>query len=147
MTARAHDVEVRPATPTDRLDIRRVLDAAYLSTESIDQQLGETLVAVPADERPTVLGAIVLSPREQAQVSQTAHIEAIAVRRSRRGQGIGSALVDAATAQYPVLTAAFDPDVRPFYEACSFTVRPHEEKPGRLWGRLDTTGTGDADGE
>lgn len=147
MTAHADAVEVRPARPTDRLDVRRVLDAAYLSVESLDQHLDETLVAVPADGRSTVLGVIVLVPQEPTAPSKTAHIEAIAVRRARRGQGIGSALVDAAAERYPVLTAAFDPDVRPFYETLSFTVRPHDEAAGRLWGRLDTTAAGAADDE
>lgn len=147
-------VTVREATPDDLLGVRRVLDAAMLEVrDDLEERIeaGDVLVAeaedVPAaeadDDRPT-LGALVLVPRECAGDSepgdsepgdneQGAHVHAVAVRRARRGRGIGSALVRAAAERQPRLTAEFDPDVRPFYESLGFDVEATDD--GRLRGR------------
>jgi len=61
----------------------------------------------------TVLGALVLDGDR---------IDAVAVRRNRRGQGIGTALVEAAAARRERLVAEFDAGVRPFYECLGFAV-------------------------
>lgn len=134
----------------DRLDVRRVVDAGLLSVDALDDRLDETLVAVP-DDRQTVLGAIVLdsdisadsAPLDcasvSAPISDHAHIVAIAVRRSRRGQGIGTALVRAAAERHPVMTAAFDQDLRPFYRSLAFDIFPTDREDNRLFGVLDTT--------
>ncbi|WP_049900568.1 GNAT family N-acetyltransferase [Halococcus agarilyticus] len=108
-----------------------VLDGAALAVEAdavreaIDR--GAVLVAV-ADGR--VLGACVLDGRE---------ITAIAVRRARRDQAIGTRLVEAAAERYVTdedeLIAEFDRGVRPFYESLGFAIEPADE-PGRFRGRL-----------
>lgn len=63
------------------------------------------------------------------------HIEAIAVQRRRRGQGIGSALIAAAAERWRPLSADLDADVRPFYENAGFEITVREED-GRYRGRL-----------
>lgn len=118
---------VREARPNDRLPILRILDGAMLETDSegieaaIDR--GETLVA---HENDRILGALVFDG---------SHIEAVAVRRNRRDQGIGSALVGAAAARTNRLTATFASNARPFYESLGFEIESRDE--GRLYGRLD----------
>nr|WP_276305747.1 GNAT family N-acetyltransferase [Halomarina sp. PSR21] len=124
------DAEVRTARPDDHLDVRRVLDAALLEVGDVAAAIdrGEVLVAVEtgredrADETERVLGALVLD---------SDRVEAVAVRRRRRGRGIGTALVEAASERRGRLTADFREAVRPFYEALGFAV---EERDGRLWG-------------
>jgi len=61
------------------------------------------------------------------------HVDAVAVRRRRRGQGIGTALVEAAADRRDRLTAEFDADLRTFYEGLGFVVEETDE-PGRLRG-------------
>jgi GNAT superfamily N-acetyltransferase len=112
------DVTVREARPAERVAVRGVLDAAMLEpgdvTGAIERE--DVLVAV-ADGN--IVGALVLDPREGG-----ARVESVAVRRARRGQGIGTALVEAAAARAGRLTADFDPDVRPFYESLGFEIEP-----------------------
>lgn len=123
---------VRPADPDDRLDVLRVLDGANLETDAanitdrIDD--GRVLVAVDAG---TVVGALVAAP---ATGHDGAHVESVAVRRRRRGQGVGTALVTAAAKRWLPLTAAFAPGVRAFYESLGFDV---ECGDGRCHGRLE----------
>jgi GNAT superfamily N-acetyltransferase len=104
-------------------------------------------------DRP-ILGALVLVPRrDAAHVSSgdtasapggdaartpdedVVHVDAVAVRRARRGQGIGAALVRTAAERHARLTAAFDSDVRPFYESLGFEISEREDS--RLRGTLD----------
>ena len=126
------DVRVREARPDEQDAVAAVLDAAMLRTDSLGSALDrdDVLVAV-AEER--VLGALVLLQEEDAD-GEHRHVDAVAVRPNRRGQGIGSALVDAALARCGPderLTAAFDADVRPFYESLGFDI---EERDDRLFG-------------
>ena len=77
-------------------------------------------------------------PESEARVVGTLvldgdHVDAVAVRRARRGRGIGTALVEAAVDRRGRLTADFDSCVRPFYESLGFEV---ERREGRLWGEL-----------
>lgn len=140
--------EVREATPDDRLGVRRVLDAAMLEVrEDLPERIdaGDVLVVSEGEDAP-VLGALVLVPHERAEASidgehgaqvdamGAMHVDAVAVWRARRGQGVGSALVRAATERHPRLTAEFDADVRPFYESLGFQIREAED--GRLRGRF-----------
>ncbi|MBX0287020.1 GNAT family N-acetyltransferase [Haloarcula salinisoli] len=121
---------VRDATVSDLPDVMNILDGAVLRADAaaVQDHIGddEVLVAVSTDgER--VLGALVLSGH---------HIDAVAVRRRRRGQGIGSALVEAAADRRERLTAEFDADLRSFYEGLGFTIEQTDES-GRLWGERD----------
>jgi GNAT superfamily N-acetyltransferase len=110
----AAEPTVRPATVDDLPTVMTVFDAAVLETDvetvraAIDAD--DVLVAAVEDR---ILGALLLVGEE---------IAAVAVRRNRRGQGIGSALVTAATERRERLVAAFDPRVRPFYESLGFEI-------------------------
>lgn len=139
MTGREREksgVEVREATPDDRLGVRRVLDAAMLDVrDDLPERIeaGDVLVACETEGDP-VLGALVLVPGKSGQHEDGggAHVDAVAVRRARRGQGIGTELVRTAAERHPRLTAEFDPGVRPFYESLGFEIAEHDD--GRLWG-------------
>lgn len=134
-------MQVRTATPDDRLDVVRVVDGALLDVEDVGAAVerGDVLVATVdgpgGDGGERVVGAIVLEPRgyDSRGDSGGAHVEAVAVNRSRRDRGVGTALVNAAHDRYGRLTADFRADVRPFWEAVGFAV---EERDGRLWGEL-----------
>lgn len=126
---------VRPATDDDLPAVATVLDAAMLATEDLRARVaaGDVLVAV-ADGR--VLGALVVEPPAVAPAwardrGTDAHVAAVAVRRRRRDQGVGSALV-AAAAERGRLTAAFDAELRGFYAGLGFAAAPAGE--GRLHG-------------
>lgn len=124
-------VNVREATSRDELGVRQVLDGAMLEVDDglLERRLAAGSVLVAEAER-RVLGALVAVPREDG-----AHVEAVAVRRRRRAQGIGSDLLERAAERWRPLTANFDPGVRPFYESLGFDVR--ERGNGRYRGRLD----------
>jgi GNAT superfamily N-acetyltransferase len=121
VTVRAADIEDLPAVMT-------VLDGALLELDvdvlrdAIDR--GDALVAVEGER---VLGALVLVGNE---------VEAVAVRRNRRDQGIGTALVAAAADARDRLVAEFDPRVRPFWESLGFEIEPAAE-PDRYRGVLE----------
>jgi len=121
-------VAVREARPDERVAVRRVVDAAMLEPGDVMGAIdrGDALVAVAGGR---VVGALVLESRDDG-----AHVAAVAVSRARRGQGIGTALVAAAAERTARLTAAFDPNVRPFYESLGFDIEPGGD--GRLWGEL-----------
>lgn len=159
-------VAVREATADDSLGVRRVLDAAMLEVrEDLDARIaaGDVLVAEDGksgQQKTTILGALVLIPREIVHESACAgsadaahaeatrpdaeradatrtdamRVDAVAVRRARRGRGIGSALVREAAERHHRLTAAFDPKVRPFYEALGFEIAPVAGEDDRLRG-------------
>jgi len=114
-------VHVRLAREGDLPAVMNVLDAAMLAVTPEQVRAGETLVAV---EEKRVLGALVLSGER---------VVAVAVRRARRGQGVGTALVAAAADRSERLVAEFDTEVRAFYESLGFTIRDIDE-PGRLRG-------------
>jgi GNAT superfamily N-acetyltransferase len=101
-------MEVREARADERDDALNVLDAAMLDTRAVD---GATLLV--AVEEGRVLGALSLVEDR---------IDAVAVRRRRRGQGIGTVLVEAAAARRERLLAEFDAGVVPFYESLGFAV-------------------------
>lgn len=125
--------EVREATSDDRLGVRRVLDAAMLEvSDSLSERIDAGDVLVVSDDGP-VVGALVLDPRESS-----AHIDAVAVRRARRAQGVGSTLVRTAAERHTPLTAEFDPSVRPFYESLGFEISNAEGDSDRLRGRYNT---------
>ena len=149
---------VRRADPGDRAAVANVLDGAALAHEDLADRLREGDAFVFEADGP-VLGALVLagigeadgtgagSPAamadtdagtalSSADAAETGprRIDAIAVRPRRRGQGIGTALVEAAAEAVGPLVAAFDDDLRPFYEQMGFEVELLEG--GRCRGRL-----------
>lgn len=127
-------VRVREARPDEHAAAMSVLDGAMLEADAdrVASDAASDPVTLVACEGERVLGALVLDGREVA---------AVAVRRARRGQGIGTALVEAAAARRDRLVAGFDGEVRPFYESLGFEVEPAGED-GRLRGVL----TFEADG-
>lgn len=112
---------IRSATPGEYATARSILEGALLAVESGLLRRSSVLLAAVEGR---ILGVLVLRGPE---------IEAVAVRPGRRGQGIGTRLVEAAAARRPRLTAGFDPDVRPFYDALGFEVSCSD---GRYLGRL-----------
>jgi len=109
---------VREARADERPAVMNVLDGAMLATDGVEEQVAAGAVLVALSENgERVLGALVLDGD---------HIEAVSVRRRRRGQGIGTALVENAAERREQLTAAFDADVRPFYERLGFDIEPSE---------------------
>jgi GNAT superfamily N-acetyltransferase len=126
-------VVVRHASSRDHLGVVRVVDGANLelSAETTERRIDDGTVVV-ADHDNRIVGALVAVRRDEG-----AHVEAIAVRRRRRGQGIGSSLVARAAEAWTPLTAEFDPSVHPFYEALGFDC---ERRGDRYWGVLRTDG-------
>ena len=129
------EIRVREATVPELPDVLNVLDGAALAVDSgrlrsaLDR--GDVLVAVAGTtgEGARVLGALALDGEE---------ITAIAVRRRRRGQGIGSRLVEAAADRKARLVAEFDPDVCPFWESLGFGISvERDDGRRRLRGVLD----------
>jgi ribosomal protein S18 acetylase RimI-like enzyme len=147
------NIEIGTASPDDRLDILRVLDAAMLETdaETVDAAIdaGDALVA-RFKRTDAVVGALVATRPESDRV----HVDAVAVRRARRGRGIGSALVAETVrraerdAESAVVTAEFDPELKGFYIDLGFAVDSErdEVETGRLRGRCPAGG-GSADAE
>ena len=113
-------VAVRPATPDEYVTARSIVEGALLTLERGRLARSSALVAVDGDR---IVGALVLDGCE---------IDAVAVRPGRRGQGVGTALVEAAADRRPSLSAGFDPSVRAFYTALGFEVRCSD---GRCRGR------------
>lgn len=129
-------VEVRLARPAELPAAMTVFDSAQLavSARAVRAAIEADRVLV-ASEGGRVLGALVVGPSDTG----AARIEAIAVRRRRRGQGIGTALVRAAADRYGPLEAEFDARVRPFWESVGFDIEPAAE-PERFVGRLAGAG-------
>lgn len=136
MTGSSAPPGIRPAAPDEALDVRRILDGAMLEFAALEERIAADDVLVATSTDGQVRGAIVLEPEVSAVVTEGieptpagdgshgcgAHVDAIAVRRRHRGRGIGSALVERALDREGRLTAHFDADVRPFYEALGFEI-------------------------
>lgn len=119
MTEHAAPV-VRPAREEDLTTVMAILEGALLdiAVETVRDRITAGIVLV-ATEEGKLLGALVLDD---------SHITAVAVRPNRRGQGIGTALVEAAST-HGRLTAAFRPEVSEFYESLGFDI----ERTGDRW--------------
>lgn len=128
MTTTREGVRIREAVVPELPDVLNVLDGGGLRTDAgrlrrtLDE--GAVLVAVAGPDGERVLGALALDGER---------ITAVAVRPRRRGQGIGTALVEAAAARRDRLVAVFDADVRPFWEVVGFEVAT-ADRPGRYRG-------------
>lgn len=120
-------IRIRPATDDERDDVLNVLDGALLETDAdaIDAAIATERVIVAVDGGH-VVGALVLDGER---------IESVAVRRMRRGRGVGSALVREAARGCDRLVVDFDEQVRPFYEALGFDI--DRVGDGRLRGTVD----------
>lgn len=110
-------IEIRTAEEPELPTVLSILDAAMLEADVgvvRDRLGGGVLVAVEADR---ILGTCVIEvdpvPSEVA---------AIAVRPRRRGQGIGTVLIDAALDRWGDLVAEFDENARPFYASLGFEI-------------------------
>jgi GNAT superfamily N-acetyltransferase len=125
-------MHVRAATAEDVPAVLTVLDGALLQVNLGDlrRAVDDEGVLVAVSPAGTVLGALVLDGSE---------ITAIAVRRRRRDQGIGSALVAAAAARRDSLRVSFDRRVDPFWRSVGFEVEPLPAAD-RLRGRRETDG-------
>lgn len=143
----ADEIVIRTATADDELPIRRVIDGAMLEVpKNLAGLIESEQVLVAVAER--VVGALVLVQPAEATVptlaptDEASHIASVAVRRRRRGSGIGAALVRTAAERVSgPLTAEFRPSVRPFYESLGFEIREIDGESGerRLVGKLDET--------
>ncbi len=129
-------LDITVATPTDRLAVRRLIDAAALSLA--DVALPECLAAgtVLLARRRRPVGTIVLTTpardRNDTPLDGGAHIVATAVGRAQRDRGVGTALVDAAADRWTPLTARYAPGVRPFWDSVGFgAIRTGDD---RYWG-------------
>lgn len=119
---------IRTARPDDLSTVMGILDGALLAVDAaeIRERIENEAVLVATDDG-RILGVCVLDGRE---------IDAIAVRRNRRGQGIGTALVETAAESVDGdVTAEFHRRARPFYESLGFASEPTDE-PGRFRGIL-----------
>ncbi|KYH26930.1 acetyltransferase (GNAT) family protein [Halalkalicoccus paucihalophilus] len=118
---------IREAREDEFDAVMRVVEGALLEVdpETVRGAIaaGDALVAV---NRSHVRGALVLDG---------ARIEAIAVVRTHRGRGIGSALVGRAAERGP-LSADFRPAIRPFYESLGFEIEREDGREKRYRGRL-----------
>jgi ribosomal protein S18 acetylase RimI-like enzyme len=122
-------VTIRTADAAEVSAVRNILDGAALEIENRDLaaaiERDDVLVAVAGANPERLLGALVLIECE---------ISAIAVRRLRRDQGIGTALVREALQRNGTLTAEFDPVVRAFWESLADEIRTGGED--RLHARI-----------
>lgn len=124
-------MNIREATAADLPSVLNVLDGGLLAVDAATVQNaiddGDVLVCVATTdgEEAAVIGALVLDGRS---------ISAVAVRRRRRGQGIGSRLVGAAAARRERVVAEFDGRVESFWQSLGFDIEPDEGD--RLRGRL-----------
>ncbi len=120
-------IVIEPADPADRLDVLRVVDAAMLEVDVdplADRIATDDVHVARAERTDAVVGAVVVRRPEPTR----RHVEAVAVRRERRGRGIGSALVAEAVRAAVVderverVTAAFDPSLSTFYTDLGFSI-------------------------
>lgn len=117
-------VRIRTAEADDLAAVRNLVDGAALGLDHdrLESCLarGEVFLA-ESEPREVALGTLVLDGDR---------VVAVAVRRRRRGQGIGTDLVRTAMEDCERLVAEFDPRVRTFWESVGFDVTPVGEDEG-----------------
>jgi GNAT superfamily N-acetyltransferase len=116
-------VDVHRADPDDLVALMRVLDGTLVE---VDAERVRTRAAagevLRADDGGWVVGVL---------VRDGALVRALAVRRDRRRQGVGRALVERAATETDRLVADCRPRIAGFYRACGFRV---VEREGRAYG-------------
>lgn len=117
---------IRKARSDEFSAVMRIVESALLEIDPGDVD--------GAIERDAVLVAVSEGHVRGALVLDDGRMEAIAVNRTHRAKGIGSALVRAAAERGP-LVAEFRPEIRPFYESLGFEIECDERCRGRLAGR------------
>ncbi|POG56823.1 GNAT family N-acetyltransferase [Haloferax marisrubri] len=128
---------VREGDPDELVAVMRVLDAGLLEADAGEVRdrlaAGDCLVAEASGR---VVGALVLDGD---------YIDAVAASPSRRGRGVGTALVRAALDRRGRLVADFDGGVRPFYESLGFDIEERNRSGSRNEGAgaVADTGAGD----
>lgn len=154
------DTTIRRAEAKDFLAVMRVLDGANLESDAsvVERRIDDGLVLVAADAGH-VIGALVAVPLAEFESDDAveadeadaesadeasgessddaesgAHVEAVAVRLRRRGQGIGTALMRDAAERWRPLTADFYPGLSGFYEKLEFDI---EKRDGQYRGVLE----------
>lgn len=120
---RNQTVSIRSALPVDLPAVMTVIDGSLLAMEAATVR--ERINGMPervlvADVESRIIGVLVLDRMDE--------IEAIAVRRARRDQGIGTVLVEEASERHGTLTAEFRQSVRPFYESLDFEITECEKR-------------------
>lgn len=128
------------ALETDAERVRAIIDCDAADdtddTDDGDENDATVLVAVPestagtATIDPPIVGALVLVGDQ---------ITTVAVRRRRRDQGVGTALVSGAAERRNRLVARFDDTVNGFYESLGFRTEAVGDGDRRR-GVLDQTG-------
>ncbi|WP_338726727.1 GNAT family N-acetyltransferase [Haladaptatus sp. DJG-WS-42] len=107
-------MRVRPATVDELPTVMTILDGAMLEADATTvREKCDTREALVAVDDGRILGALIRSGQK---------IDAVAVRRARRGQGIGRSLVDAVGEDVDHIEAAFDEKNRPFYAKLGFEI-------------------------
>ncbi|QSG08358.1 GNAT family N-acetyltransferase [Halapricum desulfuricans] len=121
-------VRVRQAKPTEFEPATSILDAAVLETDPglVRQRIDNDRVLVAVDDG-RIVGSVVAQ-----SIDQGVRIDAIAVRKRRQGQGIGTMLVETLLDHHERVIAEFDDRARPFYEALGFEIQ--EQQSGRYRG-------------
>ena len=119
-------VSIRPAAEDEAIDVIRLFEGALLTVDfdTLRDAIahGAVFVAVRADY---LVGAVYLDCDREPP-----HIEAIAVHPSHRRDGIGGQLLGYVVTQYGSVTAAFDSELRPFYESIGCTIEPFSAADG-----------------
>ncbi len=107
-------VRIRPARTAEADAVIALLDQAMLSFDrrSIRDRIHRESVLL-ATHREDLSGVVVLAG---------GHIEAIAVKPSRRDEGIGRALIEAVFDRSDRVTAGCHPQARAFYRALDFSL-------------------------
>lgn len=129
MSAERPEVKIREATSEETASVMSIIDAAMLSvsTDRVrsliesdgDETAGIGAVLSAIDDGRT-LGVLLLAGN---------NVEVIAVRPRRRDQGIGTALIEAASDRVEgALIASFDAGVLPFYERLGFEIEAVDEE-------------------